>query len=176
VAEGGIHPPEEMPFLVPWTDDLDLDAFLAFHHGCWESWTKERWSLNLVAFLDGRPIGTQGIEAESFAATRAVTSGSWLGTPYQRHGLGTEQRAALLELAFRGLGAETALSGALHYNVSSQRVSAKLGYTRTGSHLANVRGKQVEHYDYRLERADWRSPVEVEIAGLEAARPLFGAA
>jgi len=176
IAEGGIHPPEEMPFLVPWTDDLNLDAFLAFHHGCWESWTKERWSLNLVAFRDARPIGTQGIEAENFATTRTVTSGSWLGKPDQRHGLGTEQRAAILELAFRGLGAERALSGAHHYNVSSQRVSAKLGYTRTGSHRASVRGEPVEHYDYSLERVHWRCPLPVQLEGLEPALPLFGAA
>ena len=63
--------------------------------------------LNLITFLGSRPIGTQGINAEKFAETREVTTGSWLGAPYQRHGLGTEQRAAVLELAFRGLGAVT---------------------------------------------------------------------
>lgn len=173
VAEGGIHPPEEMPFLVPWTDDLRLDAFLEFHRGCWEAWRPERWSLNLVAFLDGRPIGSQGIEAENFAEERSVMSGSWLGSPYQGHGLGTQQRAAILELAFRGLGAKAALSGAHTHNISSQRVSAKLGYRRTGSHRVTVRGEPVEHYDYRLERADWVSPIEVEIEGVEPALPLF---
>ena len=176
VAEGGIHPPEEMPFLVPWTDDLRLDAFLAFHRGCWEAWTPERWSLNLVAFFEGRPIGTQGIEAENFTATRTVTSGSWLGAAFQRAGLGTEQRAAILELAFVGLGANTAISGAHIYNVSSQRVSAKLGYRQSGSHTVAPRGEPVEHYDYSLERGEWRCPVEVEITGLETALPLFGAA
>jgi RimJ/RimL family protein N-acetyltransferase len=175
VAEGGIHPPGEMPFLIPWTDDLNLDAFLEYHHGCWESWTPERWSLNLVAFVEGRPVGTQGVEAENFAISRTLTSGSWLGEPYQRRGLGTEQRAGILDLAFRGLGAETAVSGAHHYNVSSQRISAKLGYTQTGSHLVCVRGRDVEHFDYRLERGDWVSQVPVELEGVEPALPLFGA-
>jgi hypothetical protein len=38
------------------------------------------------------------------------------------------------------------------------------------------RGEPVEHYDYRLERGDWRSPVDVEIVGLDRALQLFGAA
>ena len=36
-------------------------------------------------------------------------------------------RAAALEFAFHGLGARVARSGAIWHNVSSQRVSAKLG-------------------------------------------------
>jgi RimJ/RimL family protein N-acetyltransferase len=176
VAAGGIHPPEEMPFFVPWTDDLRLEAFLDFHQGTWAAWRPEKWSLNLIAFLDGRPIGSQGVEAASFASKREVVTGSWLGAPYQGRGLGTEQRAAVLELAFAGLGAEVALSGSLVHNVASQRVSAKLGYRITGTRTVAPRGESVEHYDYRLERAGWHCPTAVEIMGLEAALPLFGAA
>jgi hypothetical protein len=29
VAEQGIHPPEEMPFLVPWTDAIGSPSFTA---------------------------------------------------------------------------------------------------------------------------------------------------
>ena len=176
VAEGGIHPPEEMPFFVPWTDDLRLDAFMEFHQGTWAAWRPEKWSLNLITFLDGKPIGSQGVEAEDFAAKREVVTGSWLGAPYQGRGLGTEQRAAVLELAFAGLGAEVALSGSLVHNVASQRVSEKLGYGMTGTRTVAPRGEPVEHYDYRLERRDWRGRTDVEITGLEPALPLFGAA
>jgi RimJ/RimL family protein N-acetyltransferase len=175
VAEDGIHPPEEMPFYVPWTDDLRLDAFLEFHRGCWEAWRPEKWSLNLVAFLEGGPIGSQGVEAGDFAVRREVETGSWLGAPYQGKGLGKEQRAAVLELAFAGLGAEAAVSGSFAHNVKSQRVSEALGYRLTGTRTMQSRGEAVEHHDYRLDRADWRSPVSVEITGLEPARPLFGA-
>jgi RimJ/RimL family protein N-acetyltransferase len=176
VAEAGIHPPEEMPFFVPWTDDLRLDAFLEFHQGTWAAWRPEKWSLNLITFLDGGAIGSQGVESADFASTREVVTGSWLGAPYQGHGLGTEQRAGVLELAFAGLGAEVALSGSHVHNVASQRVSAKLGYRMTGTRTVAPRGEPVEHYDYRLERADWQCPIEVEITGLEAALPLFGVA
>ena len=175
VAEAGIHPPEEMPFYVPWTDDLRLDPFVEFHRGAWEAWRPEKWSLNLIAFLDGKPIGSQGIDGEDFAVRREVVTGSWLGAPYQGQGLGKEQRAGVLELAFAGLGAEAALSGSFAHNVKSQRVSEKLGYRLTGTRMMESRGSPVEHYDYRLDRGDWRSPVPVEVRGLEPALPLFGA-
>ena len=176
VAEAGVHPPEEMPFAVPWTDTLTEEAFASYHRGCWESWSPDRWSCNFVTFVAGEPIGTQGIESERFSETRTVETGSWLGQRHQGQGYGTEQRAAVLEFAFRGLGADTATSGALFPNVASQRISEKLGYRVTGVRELSPRGEPIKHYDYRLDRADWRSPVDVEIVGLEPALPLFGAA
>ena len=174
VAEAGIHPPEEMPFEIPWTDTLTEDSFLAFHRENRASWSPERWACNFATFLDGRVIGSQALEADDFATRRRVQTGSWLGEALQRRGYGTEQRAAVLELAFTGLGAETAVSGALVHNVASQRISAKLGYSQTGSHEIAPRGEPVEHLDYRLDRVSWQSPVPVEIEGLEQALPLFG--
>jgi RimJ/RimL family protein N-acetyltransferase len=175
VAEGGIHPPEEMPFFVPWTDDLRLEAFVEYHHGTWTAWRPEQWLLNLFSFLDGRPIGSQGVGAEEFAVRRQVETGSWLGAPYQGKGLGTEQRAAVLELAFAHLGAQVAVSGSIVHNLSSQRVSEKLGYRVTGSRTIAPRGEPVEHLDYRLERDEWTCPIPVEVEGIKAALPLFGA-
>jgi RimJ/RimL family protein N-acetyltransferase len=174
VAEAGIHPPEQMPFGVAWTDTLNEPDFVAFHRRAWEEWAPEAWELNLVTFLDGRAIGTQAVTARDFASTREVGTGSWLGAPFQRHGYGTEQRAAVLELAFRGLGAVAATSGALVDNVASQRVSAKLGYHTTGMSELSPRGEPVPHYDYRIDRNDWQSPVPVDIDGLEPTLPLFG--
>jgi RimJ/RimL family protein N-acetyltransferase len=175
VAEGGIHPPEEMPFGVAWTDDLQLDAFLAFHRAAWDEWSPDRWTCNLVTLLEGRVIGTQGVIAKDFAHDRTVETGSWLGADFQGAGYGTEQRAAVLELAFRGLGAEAATSGSLIHNRASQRVSEKLGYRVVGMSELAPRGEPIPHYDYRIERAQWRCPVPVEIEGLEPALGLFGA-
>src|SRR6266496_528442 len=79
VAEGGIHPPDEMPFLVPWTDDVNEDAFLAFHRGAREAWSPERWSCNFITFLDGQAIGSQGVDAKDFAEERTGVDGSLLG-------------------------------------------------------------------------------------------------
>ena len=175
VAEAGIHPPEEMPFFVPWTDDLRLDAFVEYHRDTWAVWRPEQWLLNLFTFLDGRPIGSQGVGAEEFAVRREVETGSWLGAQYQGRGLGTEQRAAVLELAFAHLGAEVAVSGSIVHNLSSQRVSEKLGYRVTGTRTIAPRGDPVEHFDYRLERDAWSCPIPVEVEGIKPALPLFGA-
>jgi RimJ/RimL family protein N-acetyltransferase len=174
VAEAGIHPPEEMPFFIPWTDTLNEPDFVAYHRDFRDTWSPEAWRCNFVTFLDGRAIGTQGIEAESFATKREVETGSWLGETFQRQGYGFEQRAAVLELAFRGLEARAATSGALVHNVASQRISEKLGYRVTETREIAPRGEPVLHYDYRIERDAWRCPIPVEISGLEPALPLFG--
>ena len=131
LAREGIHPPEEMPFLVPWTDRSAEPTFVeesvAYHEAALADWQPDGWSLNLLTFLDGRPIGSQGMRAEEFAARREVDTGSWLGQAFQRQGIGTEMRAAVLELAFRELGAQAATSGSVFGNESSKRVSEKLG-------------------------------------------------
>ena len=175
VAERGIHPPEEMPFEVPWTDDLQHFRFVEFHRSACATWSPESWTLHLVTFHAGEPIGTQDIAAESFAEQRAVGTASWLGQSFQGQGYGTEQRAAVLELAFRGLGAGAATSGSLVHNIASQRVSEKLGYRQTGTHEIAPRGEPVTHLDYRIEASDWSSPVPVELVGLAPCLPLFGA-
>jgi RimJ/RimL family protein N-acetyltransferase len=174
VAEAGIHPPEEMPFGVAWTDELERDMFVGFHRDAWTSWRPEKWTCNLVTFRKGRAIGTQGISAEHFADRREVATGSWLGAPFQGRGYGTEQRAAVLELAFRGLGARAATSGALIQNVASQRVSGKLGYRVTGMSELAPRGEPIPQYDYRLESGTWNCPIPVEIEGLDPCLRLFG--
>jgi RimJ/RimL family protein N-acetyltransferase len=175
VAEAGIHPPDEMPFEVAWTDDLRLDLFLEFHRNALVNWSTSQWHLALIVFENGRPIGNQSVVGERFVETRRVKTGSWLGQAVQGRGLGTEMRAAVLELAFRGLGAATAVSGALEGNVASARVSEKLGYRHTGWSEVAPRGVAVKHKDFRLDRSAWDPPFPVRIDDLGPALPLFGA-
>jgi RimJ/RimL family protein N-acetyltransferase len=175
VARAGVHPPNEMPFAYAWTDEPYSEEWVVrFHEERVAEWQPERWQLNLAVWADGALAGIQGIVANDFARTRAVGSGSWLGTRFQRRGYGTEMRAAVLELAFRGLGAEVARSGALDGNIASLRVSEKLGYRIVGRSAVAPRGVEVGHTDLELRREDWRPPLAVEIAGLEPCRPLFG--
>jgi RimJ/RimL family protein N-acetyltransferase len=163
LAVAGIHPPEEMPFGVAWTDTVTVESFVAHHEEKLAAWQPDDWTLNLVTFLEGVPIGSQGVMAEDFARTRVVGTGSWLGRAYQGRGFGTEQRAAVLELAFGGLGARAALSGALEGNAASSRVSEKLGYRIVGTSTVSPRGVPMPHTDFRLEAADWPGyPVELE--------------
>jgi RimJ/RimL family protein N-acetyltransferase len=174
VALSGIHPPEFMPFSIAWTDDPELAGFLEFHELRRQDWKPEAWELELGVWLDGELVGTQGIGSERFAETRTVGTGSWLGQRFQRRGVGTEMRTAVLDLAFRGLGAELARSGAVDGNTASLRVSEKLGYRIAGRSSCSPRRVVVPHSDLELRREDWRPPVLVEIAGLEPCLPLFG--
>jgi RimJ/RimL family protein N-acetyltransferase len=163
LAVAGIHPREEMPFGVAWTDDVAVETFVAHHEAALAAWRPDDWTLNLVTFLYGAPIGSQGMIGKDFSETREVSTGSWLGKDYQGLGYGTEQRAAVLELAFRALGARAALSGALEGNVASARVSEKLGYRVVGTSMISPRGVPVPHTDFRLDAADWPGyPVELE--------------
>jgi RimJ/RimL family protein N-acetyltransferase len=178
LAEHGVHPPDEMPFSVPWTDGIGkpgfIDGFVAFHEGSLAEWSPEKWSLNLLVWAGSTLVGTQGIGAERFADERSVATGSWLGKAHQRRGIGTEMRAAVLELAFRGLGAETAVSAWLEGNEASRRVSEKLGYRVGGVRTERPRGEPVVAHQVELRRADWRCPVPVRLEGLEGCLPLFG--
>jgi RimJ/RimL family protein N-acetyltransferase len=181
LAGRGIHPPEEMPFLVPWTDAIGqpdfVDRYVAFHEEARHSWSPDRWSLQLAVWAGRELVGSQRVEAERFATERTVVTGSWLGRRFQRRGIGTEMRVAVLDLAFRGLGAEVARSGALEGNVASLRVSTKLGYEPVGETVAAPRGEPVRETTLELTRERWaaRPPADVEIEGLEACLPLFGA-
>ena len=179
LARQGIHPPAEMPFAVAWSDRITEpefeEEFAAYHADALSSWAPEAWRLDLLTWEHGVLVGTQTLRGERFASERVVDTGSWLGREAQGRGIGTEMRAAVLELAFSGLGASAATSGWLEGNRSSARVSEKLGYHSTGQREVGPCGVPVVHHDVRLEWADWRSPIPVEIIGLEPALPLFGA-
>jgi RimJ/RimL family protein N-acetyltransferase len=174
VALAGIHPPESMPFAVAWTDEPELASFVSFHRSLRRGWSPDSWDLELAVWVDGRPAGSQGLVGEDFARSRTVRTGSWLGADFQRRGYGTEMRTAVLELAFRGLGAELACSGYVDGNDASRRVSEKLGYAVAGRAERAPRGEPVGETEVELHREDWRPPVPVEIVGLEPALPLFG--
>jgi RimJ/RimL family protein N-acetyltransferase len=174
VALCGVHPPEFMPFTVAWTDDPELVGFLDYHEMRRRDWNPDAWHLELGVWLEGEPVGVQGMESENFAETRVVGTGSWLGRRFQGEGVGTEMRTAVLELAFRGLGAEAARSGAIDGNAASLRVSEKLGYRVVGRGTVAPRGVEVDHTDVELRREDWKPPFAVEIGGLGPCLPLFG--
>ena len=175
VAVAGIHDPDVMPFEFPWTDDATEESVRDYHRERLREFSAEDWELGLVVFHRGRPIGIQALGAERFAQRRIVVTGSWLGRAWQGRGLGTEMRAAVLHLAFSGLGAKVARSGAIAGNPQSLGVSRKLGYEVVGSHTVSPRGEPLEHTDVELPRDRFRSPVPVELVALDPLLPLFGA-
>lgn len=178
-----IHDPETMPFFVPWTDQPEearVRGALQWHWRSRAEWTPDQWRLELVAVRDGRVVGTQGVHTHHFATTREVDTGSWVGRRYQRQGVGQAMRRAVLHLAFAGLGAETARSGAFSDNVASRAVSERLGYVPDGTEVHERRGERATLVRLLMTRAEWarRAPSwpPVEIEGLDACRAELGLA
>ena len=179
VAMAGVHDPAVQPFQAEWTDGSPLQTArntLQWQWSMWGRWSPADWSLQFVALADGVVIGMQAIDAMSFATLREVGTGSWLGRAFQRQGYGTEMRAAVLDLAFDGLGAQYATSEAFEDNLASYGVSRKLGYIDDGVERHVIRGAPVVGRRLRLDRAAWaaarRTPVKV--SGLEPCLPMFG--
>jgi RimJ/RimL family protein N-acetyltransferase len=181
LAEEGVHDPAVMPFVTPWTDlppGPRGRSVLQYQWQTWAALTPQRWRLELAVLADGQPLGQQGIGAQDFAVTREVATGSWLGRRHHGRGVGTEMRAAVLHLAFAGLDARWAISGAASDNLASIAVSRKLGYADDGADTHAVRGQIMIDRRFRLDRAAWEAhrSVPVEIEGLEPCRELLGAA
>lgn len=178
VARAGIRDPESTAFQIPW-DELPSPAFeRQFLLHWWQtrgSWTPESWTLTLVAVAAGQPIGVQDLRAQDFAHRRSVMTDSWLGRSYQASGYGTEMRAAVLRLAFEGLGALVAESAYIGDNIGSARVSEKLGYMPNGEGIVAPRGKPLVLHQVRVTPAAWRREiVTVAIENLEPCLGLFG--
>jgi RimJ/RimL family protein N-acetyltransferase len=185
LAEAGVHDPAVQPFGNAWTDvepAARARSVLQYHWRCLGAWEPDDWTVNLVAARDGTVVGTQGLGATDYAIVREVSTGSWLGRQYQGQGIGTAMRAAVLALAFDGLGAEFALSDAFTDNAASLGVSRRLGYADDGMTRHAIRGRPAEQRRLRLDRESWRaarqalrtSLGEVTIEGLEPCLPLFG--
>jgi RimJ/RimL family protein N-acetyltransferase len=179
LARAGIHPPDEMPFGVAWTEakGAAFDTSFLQHHWKWRaSWRPDEWWLNLMVEWEERPIGAQTISGEDFAIHRTVDSGSWLGQAYQGRGFGKEMRSAVLSFAFDGLGARFATSSAFLDNAASNAVSRGLGYEENGRGSLAPQGVARETQLFRMSAGVWHSrprpPIEIE--GLEACHQMFG--
>ena len=121
-------------------------------------------------------MGQQDISARDYRVVREVSTFSWLGVRHHGRGIGTEMRIAALHLAFVGLGATDAVSGAFEDNVSSLRVSEKLGYEPDGIERLAARGQVTTTRRLRLTRDRWEASgrVPVTVTGLARCLPLFG--
>jgi RimJ/RimL family protein N-acetyltransferase len=179
LAADGVHDPGVQPFMFPWTDVPPLERarnVLRYQWTKWGQWTPENWTMELAVVREGTVVGIQSVAAEHFAVLRQVSTGSWLGLAHQGQGIGTEMRAAVLYLAFAGLGAQEAVSAAFTDNPSSLGVSRKLGYVEDGIELCVRRGERAASQRLRLDRATWeaRQSIPVTIEGLEPCLPMFG--
>ena len=160
-------------------------GFMPFHHNwtgkpvdsmrhIWRTWadfTPANWTLGLVPFIDGEPLGNQSLRATDFPIVRRFDTGSYLLPQAQGRGIGTEMRSAALHLAFEGLGALEAESAAHVDNVASNGVSQKLGYEVTHRQLSKFGDERGEIFNLLLRRETWEKNRrdDIEIIGLEGA-------
>jgi RimJ/RimL family protein N-acetyltransferase len=172
LAHRGVHPPEEMPFLHPWTDarGAELDRTFLQHH--WRTrveLTPQAWALDLGVWYDGTLVGCQGVRTRDFPVTRTGTTGSWLGAEHQGQGIGTLMRQAICVLALDHLGFAEVRSEAFEDNPASLAVSRKVGYVRDGTERLVRQGLVATNVRLTLSPdALVRPPYDVEVRGAEA--------
>jgi RimJ/RimL family protein N-acetyltransferase len=119
----------------------------------------------------------QDMTGVDFVRLRTVNSFSWLGLRHQRRGIGREMRAAIVHLAFEGLGALRAESDAFDDNARSRGVSESLGYEENGTMLAPRPSGASLMRRYLLTREKWLASGrrdDIEIEGLAACLSLIG--
>jgi len=135
----------------------------------------DAWRLYFVVMVDGQPVGEQTLSGVEFSTLGTVTTFSWLSADLRGRGLGHEMRAAILHLAFAGLGAKEAASDAFVDNVGSNAISRGLGYDPNGFDWATRRGEPALLNRWRLTRDSWeqRRRDDIELHGVEACHALL---
>jgi RimJ/RimL family protein N-acetyltransferase len=178
VADLGVHDPGTMPFFVSWTDLPPAQRAIESAQWFWKNranWAVDDWTFTAAVYVEGQPVGVQDLAAKHFRAVRSVETGSWLGQPFQGQGIGKEMRQAILHLAFAGLDAREALSGAFEDNLSSIAVSRAVGYAENGEARAQRRDTSGRTIRFRMGRDDWdqRRRDDIEITGLDGCLQMF---
>ena len=179
LAADGIHDDAAMPFAIPWTRGTPEDVARSVLRWNWQTQGRSEpgsWSWHAVTVVSGDVVGTQGMSATDFGVRRTVDTGSWLGRAHQGRGIGKEMRAAMLHLAFAGLDAERAETGAYEDNASSLGVTRSLGYRENGDQIVVVEGRRRRQLMFAMDRPLWeaRRRDDIELTGVAPARPFFG--
>ncbi|WP_127475200.1 GNAT family N-acetyltransferase [Microbacterium sulfonylureivorans] len=187
LAARGVHAPDAMPFEHPWTrgtPDEVARSVLAYQWKMRAEVSPAKFVLELGVLIDGEPVGVQGLVAHEWPVLRRVTTGSWLGLAHQGRGIGRRMRVLALHLAFAGLAAREAATGAFADNPASNGVTRRLGYEENGSVLVSREGVAALHHNFRMTREQWGrlreqhatilgSPVAMD--GVDALRGFLGA-
>lgn len=161
-------------------DDARLARGLAVHQAYWQAmarWSPSSWRLPFVVGLDGRSVGVQEVEADGFDRRRVVETGSWLVPEVRGAGVGKEMRAAVLHLAFGGLGALVAETEAWWDNAGSLGVSRAVGYEPNGETLHVHGDRRDRMVRMRLTAERWQAVAPsypTTVTGLDGCRRLFG--
>lgn len=179
LAVAGIHPPERMPFSVPWTDapPAELARNIARYH--WQAradFSADAWVLHLGVWYAEELVGTQALETHDYLVTRTGETGSWLGSRHQGRGIGTAMRQLICAFAFDHLDAAEVTSAAFLDNPASIAVSRKIGYRDNGVvRLRRREGELAENLRLVLTPDAFVRPHgPVEVQGAEVFRRAIG--
>ena len=179
-ASPSMFPDGEIHFKADWISEPRPRRerhSMQFWWGHRAGFAPDDWHLEMAVIVDGRPVGSQGLFASRFPLRRSVSTGSWLSADLQGRGLGKEMRAAILHLAFVGLGAKEAHSGAFEGNDRSIGVSRSVGYEDNGTQISLRAGRTpTAHLNFRMSRDafEQRRRGDIVIENLEPCLELFG--
>ena len=179
IIERGIHPPDEMPFGIAWTDlpapKRNVESY-QWWMGSRGRWSADDWTVTLGVWEAGHPVGFQDLRGHEFPRYRTVATGSWVGLEFQGRGIGKLMRQAVLSLAFDHLGAQIAETEAFIDNPASNRVSLAVGYEPNGYGQLAPRGVARPTQRFRLTLDGWRAKPRpaVTVEGLEGCLDMFG--
>jgi len=180
VIRDGVVGPDQSPFDDPMSLYEDSpEREWRWLRGIWAGRAQvgpQFWRLYFVVMADGSPAGMQDLIGSDFAAFGTVDTFSWLRPSLRGRGLGTEMRAAILHLAFAGLGAREAASEAFADNAASNGVSRALGYEPNGTGWATRRGQPAQLMRWKLSSERWARirRDDIELAGVPACRLVLG--
>jgi RimJ/RimL family protein N-acetyltransferase len=179
LASAGVHPPDTMPFSVPWTDappDALGPTMAAYYWRTRAELAPASWTVDFVVRWHGEIVGVQGLMTKDYPVTRSCETGSWLGLAHQGKGIGTLMRQTICALAFDHLDAQEVTSSAWIDNRASLAVSAKVGYLNNGQRRQVRRPGEMgsmQHLVLTPSRLV-RHAFELEVQGLRAVREFLG--
>lgn len=180
LAGQGVHEPDAMPFLTPWTRGTPLEVARSVAAYQWRNRVEasaDKLTVELAVVRGGEVLGIQGFYAGPFAVTRTAETGSWLGLRFHGQGVGTRMRRLVLHLLFEGLGAHDVTTSAFADNAPSNGVTRRLGYEPNGVDVVAREGKPALSKRYRLTREAWAAQTdrpEVELHGVAPVRRFLG--
>lgn len=188
LVRAGIQVPGlPMPFLDAWHEVPFApgapDGFPTTSLRWW--WTQratfapDEWRLALVVRRDGVLVGMQDLQANDFAQTRCVMTGSWLGRAHHGVGTGTLMRQLVVGFAFDELDADRCESGYIVGNHASAAVSRKVGYVDNGRRRIVQHTRQgkvgVDEQRVMVTPATFVAPDDpVSVEGAEVLRRFLG--
>lgn len=180
IVRGGIADAEPWPFDDPISFYADSpEREWRWMRGIWGGRSRmspDAWRLYFAVLVDGEAVGMQDLIATDFTRFGTVSSFSWLAPGVRGQGLGSEMRAAILHLAFAGLGAREAGSDAFTDNAPSNRVSQRLGYERNGTDWDSRRGRPAQIQRWRLTREVWERNRrdDIQLGNVAECLPVLG--